>query len=162
MGSPTQHVSVHLPMTDQGAFLQPSLYCDWQHPAIQQLMRNLTTHARSERDAARELFTWVRDHILFRVGHWNATASDTLAEREGTCSNKANLMVALARASGIPAAYYVQKVRGRNILALSCPSRCGGGLRLAPRTYTPPCTWVVVGYDVIPLMIRRLRSIRRT
>jgi hypothetical protein len=108
-------------MTDRGVFLQHSLYCDWRHPAIQQLMRSTTTQARSERDAARELFTWVRDHILFRVGQWNATASDTLAEREGTCSNKANLLVALARASGIPAAYYVQKVRGQEYLGPIVP-----------------------------------------
>jgi hypothetical protein len=136
-----QHGRVDFPMMDHDPFLQHSPYCDWHHPTIQHLMRSTTAHVHSERDAARALFTWVRDHILFRVGQWNATASKTLAAREGTCTNKANLVVALARAYRIPAAYYVQQVRGQDYLGPIVPPR----LRrwIAPRsTHVHPALYL--------------------
>jgi len=59
------------------------------------------------------MFYWVRDNVLYRVGLWNVTAAETLAIREGTCTNKSNLLVALLRARGIPAGYGVMKVYGQ-------------------------------------------------
>jgi hypothetical protein len=47
---------------------------------------------------------------------WSQKASETLATRMGSCTNKANLLVAMARVVGIPAAYEVLRVRGKHYL----------------------------------------------
>lgn len=105
------------------SFLQGSLYCDVMHPTIHTLAQAVTRDARSQTDKAQRLFLWVRDEIAFRVGEWNQTASQTLALRSGTCSNKANLFVAFARACGIPAGFYVLHVRGQVYLGPIVPAR---------------------------------------
>lgn len=105
------------------AFLQDTPYCDWRHPAIQRCVQSLMTPCASEGQNAQRFFYWVRDAIAFRVGEWNATASETLATRAGTCSNKANLFVALARAAGIPAGFYVLSVNGQEYLGPIVPPR---------------------------------------
>ena len=68
------------------------------------------------------MFTWVRDNVLYRVGLWNKTASETLHEREGTCTNKANLLVAMLRSVDIPAGYGLLKVDGQKYWGPATPS----------------------------------------
>lgn len=113
-------------------FLHASVYCDVGHPTIQARAQELTQDAESSTDAARRLFCWVRDTIAFQVGEWNCTASATLAKGSGSCSNKANLFVALARASGIAAGFYLQHVRGREYLGPIVPGRLRG--HISPRS----------------------------
>ncbi len=72
---------------------------------IRALARHLTADAGSEREAAVRLFDFVRDEIPYRFGPWGLCASETLARGEGSCTNKANLLVALLRAAGTAAAY---------------------------------------------------------
>jgi hypothetical protein len=83
----------------------------------------VTRDTASQTEAARRLFLWVRDEIRFSVGGWQRTASQTLAARSGTCTNKANLFVALARAVGIPAGFYVLHVQGQEYLGPIVPAR---------------------------------------
>jgi hypothetical protein len=91
-------------------YLAPTRYCDAGHPAIVAALREIVDGREDEREAAVELFCFVRDHVRYEFGPWGQTASDTLALRAGTCTNKANLLVALLRAAGIPAAYGVMRV----------------------------------------------------
>jgi hypothetical protein len=109
-------------MTPDGLFLDVSSACDWQHPTIRHLAQRLTQECATETAQAVRLFHWVRDEIAFQVGDWQYTASATLAARRGTCSNKANLLVALARATGIPAGFYVMRVDGKRYLGPIVPA----------------------------------------
>jgi hypothetical protein len=70
-------------------------------------------HLKTDTEKAVAIFYWVRDTILYRVGLWNMKASETLAEKKGTCTNAANLFVALLRCHNIPAGYGVMKVFGK-------------------------------------------------
>lgn len=94
-------------------FLEETNFCDFCHPDIQKLAHQLTERHNNPRNKAVALFYWVRDNILYRVGSWQKKASETLKEKEGTCTNKTNLLVALLRTSIIPAGYGVMKVYGR-------------------------------------------------
>jgi len=94
--------------SDLGPFLAATPMCDADHAAVRRIAAEVTRRARTRRDAAVALFYWVRDQIAYTMGDWNWRASETLALRSGTCSNKANLMVAMARAIGIPAGFHVQ------------------------------------------------------
>jgi transglutaminase-like putative cysteine protease len=94
-------------------FLQESQYCDWTHPAIGALGRLLTQRCASDTEKAICLFEWVRDEVMFVIRKWNDRASHTLAVRGGTCTNKTNLLVALARSVGIAAGYHVLRVNGK-------------------------------------------------
>lgn len=108
-------------MTRVGPFLDVSAACDWQHPTIRHLAAQLTQGCATETERATRLFHWVRDEITFQVGDWQYIASATLAVRRGTCSNKANLLVALARATGIPAGFHVMRVDGKRYLGPIVP-----------------------------------------
>ncbi len=91
-------------------YLAPTPMCDADDDAVREMAAEVTRDARTRRDAAVALFYWVRDEIAYTMGDWNWRASQTLTLRRGTCSNKANLMVAMARALGIPAGFHVQFV----------------------------------------------------
>jgi hypothetical protein len=97
-------------MTTSETYLGPTPWCDSNHPSIRELAFELTRDAHTAREAAVALFYWVRDSIAYTMGDWNQRASETIARRVGTCSNKSNVMVALARAIGIPAGFHVQYV----------------------------------------------------
>lgn len=98
------------------AFLCSTTYCDCHHPDIQRLAKSIMVKGDTQRKTAVRLFYWVRDQIKYRVGLWNYRASETLEIGKGTCTNKANLLVALLRAVGIPAGYCVMTVKGREYL----------------------------------------------
>ena len=107
--------------TSQAASLEPFLmeskYCDVSHPAIQELALRLVDGIDDPVARARAIFEWVRDEVRYVIPHdWSQTASETMETRMGSCTNKANLLVALARAVGIPGAYEVLRVRGKHYL----------------------------------------------
>lgn len=98
-------------------FLMETRYCDVSHPDIQELALRLTAGVGEPVARARAIFEWVRDQVFYVIPHdWSQKASETLASRMGSCTNKANLLVAMARAVGIPAAYEVLRVRGKHYL----------------------------------------------
>lgn len=114
-GSAPQSISRHCVLTgrERKEFLQETEFCDFNHPAIQKLSREICGKLDCDRDKVVALYYWVRDNVLYRIGLWNRKASETLWEMEGTCSNKANLLIALLRANNIPAAYGIYKVSGQ-------------------------------------------------
>jgi len=102
-------------------FLCETKFCNFNNPEVKKLAKEITKNYSNEKDKAVALFYWVRDNILYRVGLWKKTASETLKEKEGTCTNKANLLVALLRANDIPAGYGVMKVYGRYFGPIAIP-----------------------------------------
>lgn len=105
----------------QAAHLRPSRYCDCDDAAVRQVAADVTAGASSQRDAALRLFEFVRDEVAYFFGPWAVQASRTLAAREGTCTNKANLLVALLRATEIPAAYGVLRVDAQRYFGALAP-----------------------------------------
>jgi pentatricopeptide repeat protein len=91
-------------------YLAATGYCDVHDPEIDALAHELGAADGGSRATAVRMFEWVRDEILYFLGPWGVTASQTLATREGTCTTKSNLLVALLRAVGIPAGYGVLRV----------------------------------------------------
>ena len=110
-------------MDDLKDFLIKTEYCDFENEKIKKLAEELIKGCVSEKEKAVALFYWVRDNILYRVGLWNRKASETLAEGKGVCTSKANLLVALLRAVGIPAGYGVMRVKGREYFGQIVPNR---------------------------------------
>ncbi len=97
-------------------FLQETKFCDFSDKNIQNLARKIAKNCKNDREFAVAAFYWVRDNILYRVGDWRKKASETLLEKEGTCTNSANLLVALLRCKKILAGYGVMKVYGQKYL----------------------------------------------
>jgi transglutaminase-like putative cysteine protease len=89
------------------AYLQPGTLIDSDHPKIIEYARKLASTGRDQERALR-LYYAVRDGL--RYDPYNTPmkreayrASTTLAAGHGYCVNKAGLMAAVCRASGIPA-----------------------------------------------------------
>lgn len=91
-------------------FLAETPYCDISHPALRRVLRHLVPEGQDLRRTAVTLFQFVRDSVIWELGNWNKTASETLISGSGSCSNKANLLVALLRGAGIPAGYRIMDV----------------------------------------------------
>lgn len=111
--------------TDFEHFLRPTKYCDFRDETIEHVSKEILINDAGLTDAelAKKLFYFVRDSIKYRVGFWNKKASETLSEGFGTCTNKANLLVALLRKSGIPAGYGVMTVMGKEYFGPIVPER---------------------------------------
>jgi hypothetical protein len=78
---------------------------DHDHPLIRAKAEELTGGRHAGRDSLARIFAFVRDDIRFGFPpKWDAVrASETIGYGLGTCNTKATLLVALCRASGIPA-----------------------------------------------------------
>jgi len=94
-------------------FLEETKFCDFSDKSIKDLAEKIAEDSKSDREFAVSAFYWVRDNILYRVGNWQRKASETLVEKSGTCTNKANVLVALLRYKKIPAGYGIMKVHGQ-------------------------------------------------
>lgn len=92
-------------MEDLSRYLKPTFYIDYDSPSVSRVVSELT--GAHPHDMARAVFNFVRDEIpynpytpFYRAEHYRA--SETLERGEGFCVQKAVLLAALARASGIP------------------------------------------------------------
>jgi hypothetical protein len=95
-------------------FLCSTEYCDASHPDIVAMAEEIAAGCTDPVETSTRLFRWVQDEIRYSIRHnWSQTASETLAMRAGSCTNKANLYVALARARQIPAGFHVMIVQGK-------------------------------------------------
>ena len=90
-----------------GKYLKPTPVIDCDHPSIQEEAKDLTRGQEDIINKARSLFYFVRDEIRYNIyvskslpEHFRA--SNTLTRGTGYCVQKAVLLVALARAAGIP------------------------------------------------------------
>lgn len=74
--------------------------------AITSLAASITAGLTSEYDKATAIFNWVRDHLTYSY-YYNSKkgALGALSSRTANCCDTSHLVVALARASGIPARY---------------------------------------------------------
>ena len=74
--------------------------------SITALAKQLTSGLTSERAKAVALYNWVRDYISYSF-YYNTQkgAAGTLTARSGNCCDQAQLLVALARASGLTARF---------------------------------------------------------
>lgn len=89
-------------------YLKPTFIIDCNHISIQEKARDLTQGHDNDVEKAKALFYFVRDETKYNPYAPESCAEDfqasnTLAKREGYCIHKAILLVALARATGIPA-----------------------------------------------------------
>ncbi|MBC7100013.1 MAG: pseudomurein-binding protein [Methanobacteriales archaeon] len=89
-----------------GQYLVATANCQVNDPSIRSLAAQLTAGLTSEWDKAKAVFNWVRDKISYSF-YYNTRygAVGTLKYRTGNCCDHAHLVVALARAAGIPARY---------------------------------------------------------
>ncbi|MBC7100299.1 MAG: transglutaminase [Methanobacteriales archaeon] len=87
-------------------YLVATANCQVNDPSIRSLAAQLTAGLTSEWDKAKAVFNWVRDKISYSF-YYNTRygAVGTLKYRTGNCCDHAHLVVALARAAGIPARY---------------------------------------------------------
>lgn len=87
-------------------YLASSASCPVDSPDIRSLASEITRGLTSTFSRAEAVFSWVRDNINYSF-YYNTKygAVGTLKNRTGNCVDHAHLLVALARASGIPARY---------------------------------------------------------
>jgi len=87
-------------------YLQSTTNAPSTNSAITSLAASITSGMTSDYDKATAIFNWVRDHITYSY-YYNTKkgALGTLSSRTANCCDTSHLVVALARAAGIPARY---------------------------------------------------------
>ena len=86
-------------------YVKSTEFCDCDNEEIKLKAEDLTKNASSPKEAALNIFHYVRD-FPFAIGRTDTKASKTLKEGKGFCVTKTNLQIALLRAVGIPARYH--------------------------------------------------------
>jgi len=97
-------------------YLKPTRFIDCDSPSIQQKSKDLTKEQEDNIEKAKSLFYFVRDEIKYNMYlpkalPENFIASKILSRGKGYCVQKAVLLVALARATGIPAGLGFARIR---------------------------------------------------
>lgn len=103
-------------------FLKETKYCDFSNIKIRSVAEEITRDIKDNKEKAVAIFYWVRDEIYYKVGFWNKKASETLEEKKGTCTNSANLFIAMCRVVGIPAGYYILRIKGQKYFGPIVPN----------------------------------------
>ncbi len=87
-------------------YLQPTTNAQSNSSTIIALANSITKGLTTPYDKAVAIFNWVRDHITYSF-YYNTKygALGTISAGTGNCCDQSNLVVALARAAGIPARY---------------------------------------------------------
>jgi len=87
-------------------YLQPTTNAQSNNPTIIALANKITAGLTTPESKAIAIFDWVRDHITYSF-YYNTKygALGTISAGTGNCCDHSNLVVALARAAGIPARY---------------------------------------------------------
>jgi transglutaminase-like putative cysteine protease len=76
---------------------------DYRTPAIRDRAMSLIVGKTSVRDKLSALLSFTNQHLRKRLSTHLRTASEVLRARRGDCTEHSLLLIALARASGIPA-----------------------------------------------------------
>lgn len=88
-------------------YLKPTAMLDFQHPLVQQLVRQRGWYGRPDSEVAREIYEFVRDEIAFGYNRDDTlSASEVLRDGYGQCNTKGTLLMALLRAAGVPARFH--------------------------------------------------------
>ncbi len=110
-----QRIKWNIPyMKELEDFLKPSELCDSDHLLVRETAMNIARKADTPKDAAIEIFYFVRDKILLAFVRPYKAASETLKISKGSCLTKATLQVALLRSIGIPARFRVMEFKGND------------------------------------------------
>jgi transglutaminase-like putative cysteine protease len=88
--------------TPPPALPDPETLCDIDHPEIRRRAARL--RRATQASTAEAILKFIQP-MPYRFGTWQERASDTLARGTGMCTTKANLQVALMRASGLEAGF---------------------------------------------------------
>jgi hypothetical protein len=98
------------------SYLQPTKLCDFDvAPEIRSTTLALTADMTEPSQKVNAVARFVKE-IKYTYDEWYVTASTTLATKEGMCSSKTNLMVAMLRSIGIPSRYRIFRVRAESEL----------------------------------------------
>jgi hypothetical protein len=100
-------------------YLAPTALCDCGNAELKKKAQEIIEGAGTPKAAALKIFSFVRE-LPWTMDAFDAKASKTLKKKKGVCENKANLQVALLRASGIPARYHqanLKKEFGKGIVS---------------------------------------------
>lgn len=99
---PQRSITPCIPMPSQSSEL-----CDSDHPEIQAAARDIVDPQATGRQAADSIRQFVRNQVRYVLRPKEWRASQVLLAREGMCTNKAMLQVALCRAAGLPAGFVI-------------------------------------------------------
>ncbi len=87
-------------------YLSSTKNCQVKNKDIQDLAKTLTSKLKTDYEKGKKLFNWVRDNIKYKkYRNTLRGAVKTLKAKKGNCVDQSHLLVALSRASGIPARY---------------------------------------------------------
>ena len=87
-------------------YLASTKNCQVKNKEIQDLAKTLTSNLKSDYEKGKKLFNWVRDNIHYKkYRNTLRGAVMTLKAKKGNCVDQSHLLIALSRASGIPARY---------------------------------------------------------
>lgn len=107
------------------AAIQEKVFCDFDHPAISTLAKELANGETDARKITEAVFKHVRDNIRFGFDRVQVKASETLAKGYGACYNKALLLIALLQSNEIPARLAFNPVKRefmRPVMGEACQS----------------------------------------
>jgi transglutaminase-like putative cysteine protease len=95
-------------------YLECSKYIDFNESGVQRLLESLELSGLEDEHIAKKCFEWVRDNVRhssdYEMNPVTCKASDVLRYRTGYCFAKSHLLVALLRASKIPAGLCYQRL----------------------------------------------------
>ena len=87
-------------------YLSSTKNCQVKNKDIQDLAKTLTSKLKTDYEKGKKLFNWVRDNIQYKkYRNTLRGAVNTLKTKKGNCVDQSHLLIALSRASGIPARY---------------------------------------------------------
>ncbi|MGF7118777.1 transglutaminase domain-containing protein [Methanobacterium oryzae] len=92
--------------SDLQKYLNPTKNCQSDNANIKALAASLTKGISSTYDKGTKIFNWVRDNLSYEF-YYNTKygAVNTYQNKKGNCVDHSHLLIALARAAGIPAKY---------------------------------------------------------
>lgn len=97
-------------------YLGSDMVVEVDHPAVRALAGELRAAHPDDVDFTRAAFAWVRDQIRHSVDAQDpritVTAGEVLSAGVGLCYAKSHLLVAVARAAGVPAGLCYQQLTG--------------------------------------------------
>lgn len=107
----------------ENGYLIPSRFCNPDDPLVEFVAQELTKGRLTPEAKTIKLFEWVQNHIKYTVGIYRHQASETLQRRHGSCTNKANLLVAFLRSVGIESAFRYYRVDTQKYFGPLCSRR---------------------------------------
>lgn len=92
-----ESLSIYLKATDS---------CEVNDPQIKSLAASITAGCKTQLEKATKIFNWVKQNLAYDF-YWGTQkgAKKTMTTKRGNCVDHSHLLIALSRASGIPARY---------------------------------------------------------